>query len=107
MNPFEGQRRLEIRAEQVVWHLVSAGVLGLLLMLLLFSIALLDDAAPLGASPEVQPKIARPIEEPAPVPAALETSMQPSERRPGAHPPGAHRVSRQVRVRPPSRHAHG
>lgn len=73
MNPFEGQRRLEVRAEQVVWHLVSAGVLGLLLLALVVSVTLLDGAsgAPAEADP-VTPRVARPIEDEAK--ASVETS---------------------------------
>jgi hypothetical protein len=107
MTPFEGQRRLDVRAEQVVWHLVSAGVLGLLVLLLLSSIALLDGAAPSGASPETPPKVARPIDEAAPAPSALETRMHSGNGRPGAHLPRTRGVSEQVRIRPDSRHAPG
>ena len=76
MNPFEGQQRLDVRAEQVVWHLVSAGVAGFLLILMLFSVALLDaeEAKPEGEARP--PTVARPQSDAAPAPAVLDTSMQ-------------------------------
>lgn len=86
MNPFDGQRRLDVRAEQVVWHLVSAGVLGLLLLALVLSVALLD-----GASGEVQPandgsRVARPVEDEGSVRATFETSSRCEPAVPVVHP---------------------
>ena len=86
MNPFEGQRRLEVRAEQVVWHLVSAGVLGLLLLLLVVTVALLEGTS--GATPpaESTPRVARPVEGEGAVRATLETSQRCEPMVPVAHP---------------------
>ncbi len=87
MNPFEGQRRLEVRAEQVVWHLVSAGVLGLLLLVLVVSVSLLEGARA-GATPagDAPPRVARPVEEGAVERAVLETSQRCEPAVPVAYP---------------------
>jgi len=88
MNPFEGQRQLEVRAEQVVWHLVSAGVLGLLLLLLVVVVALLEDAPGAASSSEAPARMARPVEGEGAVPATLETSHRCEPAVPVAHPVG-------------------
>jgi len=76
MNPFEGQRRLEVRAEQVVWHLVSAGVLGLLLLALVASVSLLDGANEAATPVDGTERVARPVSEESEVRALLETSQR-------------------------------
>jgi hypothetical protein len=89
MNPFEGQRQLEVRAEQVVWHLVSAGVLGLLLLLLVVTVALLEAAHGTSEPVEAAPRVARPIiEDEGAVRATLETSQRCEPVAPVAHPLG-------------------
>ena len=98
MNPFDGQRRLDVRAEQVVWHLVSAGVLGFVLILLLFSVAILDGADATGGAPEAQPSIARPVDEGSPSPTVLETSMQRDGSPSDVHPGRVRMDSEQVHV---------
>ena len=72
MNPFEGQRQLEIRAEQVVWHLVSVGIIGLLLLVLLVSVSLIDERAAAGRDPATQ--MARPVENGEVAPASTDVS---------------------------------
>ncbi len=100
MNPFEGQRRLEVRAEQVVWHLVSAGVLGLLLLLLVVSVSLLDGAK--GATPadDATPRVARPVDEGAAERAVLETSQRCEPAVPVAYPGEGGLPLDRVRLRP-------
>lgn len=86
MNPLDGQRQFEVRAEQVVWHLVSAGVLGLLLLLLVVSVTLLDEAPQSETSPETKPRIARPIEGEATAQSTVETSSRHQPRPPASAP---------------------